>query len=288
MPELNFDKGSEPIYNAQISNSVDTLLKNVNWNIPHKDYVNTYTDWLQSSTYNNINLSDFTHANFSYGTTTAFSEFISRNYNRTIRFSKDDFLLSKILCTSYGTQYKHIEDGVITKNDCVIISLPFSGNGSILPTFNSLLDTCDELGVPVMIDGAYFGICKDTEYPLDRPCIREFTTSHSKNFGLPNLRLGIRYSKDFIDDALNAPVAMANCYNKLGAYVAVEIMKQYSANWIIDKYWQSYKSICADYELIPTNTVTLALGDNLDADNKEKFTRGSYVRVCVSKSLGVL
>ena len=54
-----------------------------------------------------------------------------------------------------------------------------------------------------MIDGAYFGIGKDLAYPLDRQCVREFTTSHSKNFGLQNLRIGIRYSKDFVDDALN-------------------------------------------------------------------------------------
>ena len=281
----NFDKGSEPIYNSEIHDSVNTMLKNVDWNIPHKDYVSIYTNWLQGSSYNSIDLQQFTYASFSYGTTTAFSEFISRHHKRTVRFSSDDFLLSKILCTSYKVKYKHIEDGKITKNDCVIVSLPFSGNGSMFPTFDTLLDECDKLNVPVMIDGAYFGIGKDLAYPLDRQCVREFTTSHSKNFGLQNLRIGIRYSKDFVDDALNVPVSMADVYNKLGAYIAVELMKQYSADWIIDKYWQSYESICEEYKLIPTKTVTLALGDNLQQEYKEKFTRGNYVRLCVSKKL---
>jgi len=280
-----FDKGSEAIRDIEISDSVNAMLKTVNWNTDHKDYVSIYTNWLESSTHNTIDLKDFAYASFSYGTTTAFAEFVGRHNKRTVRFSKDDFLLSKILCTSYSIDYKHIEDGEIQKNDCVILSLPFSGNGTVLPALNSLLDACDNLDVPVMIDGAYFGIGKDIEYPLQRKCIREFTTSHSKNFGLQNLRLGIRYSKDFVDDALHVPVSMGDCFNKLGAFVAVEIMKRYSADWIIDKYWQKYLNICDDHGLLPTNTVTLALGDKLDADNRQKFTRGSYVRVCVSRSL---
>ena len=282
-----FTKGSEPIYDSEIINSVNNIVKSIDWNVAHKDYVQAYTTWLEQSTHNKINLSDFKYANFSYGTTTAFAEFISRHHTRTVRFSRDDFLLSKILCTSYNIKYRFIEDGDIAKNDCVIVSLPFTGNGTKLPNLDSILDQCDELDVPVMIDGAYFGIGKDVSYELDRKCIKEFTTSHSKNFALQNLRIGIRYSKDFIDDALNVPVSMADCYNKLGAYIAVELMKQYSSDYIIDKYWKRYLSICEDNNLTPTNTITLARGDNLDADIREMFTRGNYVRLCVSKPLTI-
>ena len=78
---------------------------------------------------------------------------------------------------------------------------------------------------------------------------------------------------------------LADVYNKLGAYIAVELMKQYLADWIIEKYWQSYENICEEYKLIPTKTVTPVSGDNLQQEYKEKFTRGNYVRLCNAKNL---
>ena len=278
-----FTTGHWPLYDKTISRSVEQILnkhrKTFN-QTKHSQYVSQYKKWLKSSKENIIKgLDEFKYANFSYGTTTAIAEFIHRNNSRTLRMFKDDFLLTKILSRTYQHKLKYIEDGKIGKNDCVVTSVPFTGNGSMHPQFDQLLDQCDKHDVPVLIDGAYFGIAKGITYPLDRKCIQEFTTSHSKNFGVQDLRIGIRFSKQFIDDALNVPVQMGDCHNKLGACIGINLMKQYPADYIINKYFFKYWEICETNNLTPTNTITLAIGKD------KKFQRGSYVRVCISKAL---
>jgi hypothetical protein len=278
-----FTTGHEPLCDKNISKTVEQTINKNKLSFAktkHSQFVSQYKKWLLGSKLNTINgFEKFTYASFSYGTTTAISSFLSRNHMRRIRMFKDDFILTKILSRTSQYNFKFIEDGKITKNDCVVTSLPFTGNGSMHPQFEQLLDQCDKHNVPVLIDGAYFGISTGITYPLDRKCIQEFTTSHSKNFGVQDLRIGIRFSKQFIDDALNVPVQMADCYNKLGSCIGIDLMKKYTADYIINKYWFKYYEICETNNLTPTNTVTLALGSN------KKFQRGSYVRVCVSNAL---
>ena len=278
-----FTTGHWPLFDKSISKSVEQIVsknKSTFYKTTHSQFVKQYRKWLQASKLNQIKgLDQFKFANFSYGTTTAISEFISRHHRRRLRMFADDFLLTKILSKTYQHKLKYIEDGPITKNDCVVTSLPFTGNGGIHPLFDRLLDQCDNLDVPVLIDGAYFGISKDITYPLYRKCIKEFTTSHSKNFGVQDLRIGIRFSKKFIDDALNVPVQMGDCHNKLGACIGINLMKQFPADYIVKKYSNKYNKICQTNNFTTTNTITLALG------NDKKFQRGSYVRVCVSNAL---
>ena len=78
---------------------------------------------------------------------------------------------------------------------------------------------------------------------------------------------------------------MADCFNKLGALIGIELMKKFSADYIVKKYTKLYNQLCTKFNLIPTNTITFGLGNKLDKKNKSKFQRGSYVRVCVSKKL---
>lgn len=285
----NFSKGSEAIYDNSIKNF---LLKLFNKelmffeNCSNKKFVNQYKTWLQQSSFNKIKgLSEFKFGQYSYGSTTAIAEFIKRHSNRRLRISKDDFLLTKILSKCYRINLKFLEDDIIKKNDVLIISHPFTGNGNVYPSFEKILDSCDKKNVPVLIDGAYFGICKNINYPLQRSCIREFTSSLSKNFGVQNLRIGIRLSKDYIDDTLNVPIQMADCFNKLGALIGIELMKKFKPDYIVKKYEKTYNKICKKFNLIPTNTITFGLGDKLSKKNKFKFQRGSYVRICVSKAL---
>lgn len=286
----NFTKNSDPIYDKDIKIFIQNILSKKEIlkfeNCSNQQFVKQYKKWLKNSTFNSITgLDKFKYGNYSYGSTTAIAEFIKRNADKRLRVSKDDFLLSKILSKSYKTKFTPLEDEEIKKNDVLVISHPFSGNGDIYPSFKNVLDQCDKNDVPVLIDGAYFGISHDLHYPLDRKCIKEFTSSLSKNFGVQNLRIGIRLSKDFIDDALNAPIQMADCFNKLNALIGIKLMKKFSADYIIKKYTKVYDKICTKFNLIPTQTVTFGLGDKLSKKNKSKFQRGSYVRVCISKAL---
>lgn len=286
----NFTKNSDPIQDKDIELYIQKILSKKEIlkfeNCSNQQFVNQYKNWLKQSSFNSITgLNKFKYGSYSYGSTTAISEFIKRNADKRLRVSKDDFLLSKILSKSYNIKFKFLEDEEIKKNDALVISHPFSGNGDIYPLFGNVLDQCDKNDVPVLIDGAYFGISHDLHYPLERKCIKEFTSSLSKNFGVQNLRIGIRLSKDYIDDALNAPIQMADCFNKLNASIGIKLMKKFSADYIVKKYTKVYDKICTKFNLIPTQTITFGLGDKWNKKNKSKFQRGSYVRVCVSKAL---
>ena len=52
--------------------------------------------------------------------------------------------------------WKYINNLDIKKNDAVVISLPFSDTGSKHQDMEKLIDLCDRLNVPVLIDCCYF------------------------------------------------------------------------------------------------------------------------------------
>ena len=103
--------------------------------------------------------------------------------------SRSDFILTKILCKTYQRNLSYLEDDWFREGDALIMSFPYSGNGSYYPEYENVLDTCDQLNIPVFIDGAYFGISKDINYPLQHDCVKDFSVSLSKNIAGNPLRL---------------------------------------------------------------------------------------------------
>ena len=153
---------------------IDTLFKNLKYleKLSYTEF-DVWRKWF-SETYNNIvGLDQFKHSAFSPGTTDSFGEFISRYRNRRIRVSKSDFVLTKILCRTYERNLCFLENDLLQRGDILIMSFPFSGNGSYHPKYENVLDTCDTLDIPVFVDGAYFGISSNMHYPLQRDCVKE-------------------------------------------------------------------------------------------------------------------
>ena len=84
----------------------------------------------------------------------------------------------------------------------LLISAPFSDFGCIHPDFEHIMRICVAHNIPVCLDLAYWGIAKHVHINLDAfPCIKEVTCSLSKPFfTLENHRVGIRFTKDYVDD----------------------------------------------------------------------------------------
>ena len=64
----------------------------------------------------------------------------------------------------------------------MVISVPFSDNGYIHPDTQEILETCNKLEIPVLIDLAYYNLARGIDFNLDEPCISTFTFSLSKGF----------------------------------------------------------------------------------------------------------
>lgn len=245
-----------------------------------------WRNWLESSKHNRVNgLELFRHSCFSAGTTPAFGEFISRNAGCRVRVSRSDFLLTKILARSYQREIKFLEDGPVESTDCVIMSVPFSGNGSYIPGYKQILDQADELNIPVMIDGAYFGISHGIEYPLERKCVTDFALSLTKNFAGNPFRLGIRFTKNAVDDGISAGLLSSGIFDQLGAWLSIQLLEKFPHTEFIDQYRIVSDQLCQEHELIPTNTITIAIGDE---QRFASFKRGDFIRVCLSNDIALV
>lgn len=279
-------KGHDPLHDIEIANAIDVSLSGISVAqlsaMKHQEVVEAWRNWMLSSPHCRLlGIDNFKYAHFCAGTTPAFGEFITRNHTRRVRVSRSDFILTTILSKTYNRDICYLEEQELHVDDCVILSQPYSGNGAQYPYLEQLLEQADHLRVPVMIDGAYFGLAHDTSINLQHSCVTDFATSFTKNFSGHNLRLGIRFTRTLVDDTISAGILAWEMYDRVGARVAMDLMSQFSHAWFINKYQPLSKKICQELNLTPTNTVTLAIG----GEQYNEFRRGDYNRVCITDEL---
>ena len=273
-----------PIKDYEVIKFIDTTLQNLNYatlqSFNYETFENAWRSWINLSTYNTITgLDTMKHSGFSLGTTHAFAEFLARYNTKRIRASRSDFVLTKILCKQYNRELKNLEDEPLEEGDALVISLPFSGNGSTYPDFEHIITQCNTLDIPVLLDGAYFGISHGINYNLNNPCIKDFVISITKTFGCEIFRSGIRFTREPIDDGITAPLLGPGYFDKLNTYVTVQLLKNFSHNSFMSKYLSKSTKVCKKFDLTASNTFTLALSKD------EKFKRGDFNRVCITEYL---
>jgi hypothetical protein len=279
--------GHDPLHIPEVIEYIDTLFPTINYQklvaITNTELDQAWRAWLLDSPYHRVTgLDKLQYSAFCPGTTDVFGEFISRYPNRRVRVSRSDFVLTPILARAYSRNLVFLEDGPLASDDCIIASVPFSGNGTAMPGWDSLLDQADALGVPVFIDGAYFGISHGLHYPLDRKCVTDFAVSLSKNLAGNPLRLGIRFTKDNIDDGVTAGLLGSDIFDRLGAYLSIQLLQKYPHAWLIDHLAPVSQQVCDQLRLTPTNTVTIGIGGD---EYKQDFLRGDFVRVCITQEI---
>lgn len=279
----------DPLYIQESVDFLNQLLPTVTVDkissIEHLALDHAWRSWLISSSYNTVvGLDTFEHSSFSLGTTQSFGEFISRYPTRRIRVSRSDFIITQLLSKTYHRDMLYLEDGPIHTNDCIILSVPFSGNGSYHPEHLTILDQSDDLGIPVLIDGAYFGISHGIDYPLLRPCVTDFVTSLSKSISGVPFRLGIRFTKQRVEDGISIGQIGSNLFDRLNSYVSIQLLNQFSHDWVINKYRTLSEVVCQNNNFVTTNTVTLALANS----QMKEFKRGDFYRVCISEEISRL
>lgn len=275
-----------PISDPQVQHHIDQYLSNMSWDqmtrLQYQDYDLAWRTWLTASSHNDIRgLDAFQHSCFCAGTTPIFGSFVARNHKRRVRVSKDDFMITGVFCKNYDIECVPLEDDDLDHNDCMVMSLPFSANGTQHASADRWLDQAERLEIPVLLDAAYFGISHGVQYPLQRSCVQELAFSLSKNYVGKILRLGIRFSREKIDDSLSAAQLGSDIFDRMGATVAISLLQRFSHNWFVNKYKTKSDEVCRELNLIPTNTLTLALGGS----EFDEFKRGDYNRVCISSRL---
>ncbi len=247
------------------------------------EYLETFYNWLNSSKWNNIvGLHLYNHKSFIYGTTQGFDHFYIKHRNKRFRFFKGEFMYHRA-SAKLGLSWCYLNDDYIKQNDAVIISVPFSDSGTIHPDLDRILNICDCLAVPVLIDLAYYPLCKNLKVNLDHICIETVCASLSKVFdGAQYLRAGIRLQKENIDDGVDIANSVGMVpHNTLAT--ACYLMNKYTVDYNMAKYQTHYLNVCKDLNLRTTNCIMFGISDT---EYKEYNRGNTWNRVCVSEDIG--
>jgi hypothetical protein len=223
------------------------------------EFLYAYDKWIRSTESNTIiGLDQYQYRCYSNGTTEAFDKFYLRNHTRRFRCFRGEYMYHKLAWRA-GYEWAWIDEDDIKSNDAVIISLPFADTGDKHINYHSLMKTCNELGVPVLVDCAYFGICRNIEFDFAYNCITDITFSLSKSFPVAYARIGMRYTRVDDDDTMFV-YHKINYNNKIGAALGLKFLEKFSPDYIPSKYLQRQLDICDTLQVQPSKTVLFGIG----------------------------
>ena len=223
-----------------------------------------YDLWIKSSTLNKfIGLDNYKHKCYSLGTSEAFDKFYMKNAKRRFRCFKGEYMYHKLSWRD-KFEWDWLDDKPLSKTDAVVISLPFADTGDKHINYEQLLEQCCELNVPVLVDCAYFGICRDINFNLDYDCITDITFSLSKTFPVAYARIGMRCTKIDDDDSMFV-YSKVNYNNKIGALLGIKYFERFTPDYITEKYVDKQLNFCNTIGVNPSKTVLFGI------DYKHKF-----------------
>jgi hypothetical protein len=284
---LNFG-GASSVVDTAITAEVYTIIQQEAQNLVldnldiQYNFLSAYQDWIGRSQLNRLSgLDQFPITAFSNGTSESFDKFYLKNSRRRFRCFRGEYMYHQAAWRNYFPGWKFINDEPLTTGDAVVISMPFSDTGDKHLNLDSVLDQCDQLGIPVLIDCAFFGICQDIEFNFDRPCITDITFSLSKAFPVANLRIGMRLTRYDDDDSLLVH-QKTNYNNRLACGVGLELIKRYSADYNAVTWSAAQAKFCEQLGVAPSKSVVFGLG----GEPFSKYNRGGATnRLCFSKYL---
>ena len=225
----------------------------------HLRFVDTYRAWISSTQLNHIKgLAFYPVMASSHGTSESFDKFYLKHHRRRFRCFRGEYMYHAASWKTYFPNWLWIDDADIHEQDAVVISLPFSDTGDPHPDMNSVLDQCDRLGVPVLLDCAFFGACANVSFDFDRDCVRDITFSLSKTVPVAHARIGVRFSK--IDDDDSLLIHHKTGYvNRLALDLGIKVMQQIDPDQCARKFKDTQLQVCRELGLVASSTIFLGV-----------------------------
>lgn len=233
-----------------------------------EDFMSAYDAWIRSSTLNRINgLEDYDKF-MTFAVTHAIEQFLMKHRHNRIRTFEGEYPGTMELIKGYGLAHAYLESDSIASGDAVVMSSPFSGNGNQHPRMDAVLELCNELQVPVMVDCAFFGICKGINIGYHQ-CIETIAFSLSKCYCMHNYRIGMIYSR-------NPPAGIEvlqrfGYTSRFGAAIAMGLFDRFGPDHAYLKYSGTQSDICKELgDMTPSDTILFGNGGR----TWSKFDRG--------------
>lgn len=163
--------------------------------------------------------------------------------------------------------------------DIIIISHPFSADGE---SSHDRIAKADQLGIPIFIDCAFFGICSGINFDFSSyKNIHSVCFSLSKTFGTGWQRVGMLYTIDPYPVRVYADWQYPLLASAEWHYDMIEM---YGPDDMFQKYRFQQEEICDRIKAVPSSTVIFGLDYS---DRYKEFKRGNVNRLCISKEFEI-
>lgn len=225
-----------------------------------KKYENYFVSWLTKHSTNQINGIEKFEADIMQGSTQVFDHWHAKHKNRRIVCLRGEYPYHAIVCRDLKMDYHEFESvDELKENDAFVVSLPNYDTGNMPTNLVEILDRCETLNIPVLLDCVWYTIASDIVIPADHPSVEVVAFSLSKTFPVAYARCGLRLSKaDYSDGAKMHSKIDYN--NRLSAAVGLSFMMEYPSDWVIHKFGTLRDRICEKLDLIPTSCVSVCHG----------------------------
>ncbi len=144
----------------------------------------------------------------------------------------------------------------------LIVAMPFPSIGAPHRDMEEVLHECKIKNIEVHLDGAWVSCCRDINFDFSNEVIRSVGISLSKGLGLGWNRIGLRWTRQSKPDS----VTIMNDFhmnNRALAMIGLHFVRNFPVDYLWNKHGDRYYKICKDFNLIPTNSIYLALQENV-------------------------
>jgi hypothetical protein len=283
--------GAWSIHDNVCAEYIDEMIKEfpsnlINRNYAKHEFFDTYMDWLPK--YHNLSgFEKYGEYCFTNGTTESFVNFYLRYRGvKRLRVAKGDYFyhqMTQRLFFNERGKFAWLEDSPLKSGDLLVISCPFSDTGDLYPDLEAILNRCDQLYIPVMLDLAYINISENMTINLEHDCIEYIVSSLSKTFPLEHHRIGIRLQKTKFEDPLYViNEDDYNYLNMMSIFLGSKLMQEFPSNYITQKYLDAQDYWCDKLDVTPSPCVIFGI----DKKNKyPEYNRGveNSNRLCFSR-----
>lgn len=257
-------QGSRAVQDKQIMHKINQVLElqSLQDSAHLNQFKANFAPWLLSHSLNNIIGLDQYCANFSAGTTQAFDSFYFRWRARRFRCLVGEYFYHIKTWISNQVNWSFITDqDPLAAGDALVISVPFCDTGSMPANYESIIDQCNALNIPVLVDACYYVISGGIDLDVTANCIDTVAFSLSKAFPVGNLRIGMRYTKPHIHDGQSLHDSI-NYNNTISAQIGNHLIYNFRSDHVYNKYRQQQLEFCNAVNLNASNCVLFAVGNN--------------------------
>ena len=150
---------------------------------------------------------------------------------------------------------KYATIDTLDKDKPLILASPFPGHLDTHRDFEKIIKKCEEVGVKVYIDGAWFPSSFDLVLNLSSPVIQEVGFSCSKAYDMSDNRIGIRYSKNLkANDSINY-MNTRQMYSKVCLQIACIHLENFQYDHLVSVYKENYFLKCKELKLRPSKII---------------------------------